>query len=205
MMAANLARLSVERYANDPEHRRVAPRLFAGKDPEQLLMALESPDFKLPKKTREIYLYLPYRMMGIFPTVMLFGNLDLSTGKPLRKPLFYPLRPVKQEGNLLRFAGGLKVDLQRGELIEGRGASPLRRLVVASLQKDMSIRVVEQNYHREGRYTLVYLKSYGKAVLMDNETFRSLYVQMFMLGRYDPKLFEPVVLSPYSRIYRVKR
>ena len=205
MLAANLARLSVERYANDPEHRRVAPRLFAGKDPEQLLMALESPDFKLPKKTREIYLYLPYRMMGIFPTVMLFGNLDLSTGKPLRKPLFYPLRPVKQEGNLLRFAGGLKVDLQRGELIEGRGASPLRRLVVASLQKDMSIRVVEQNYHREGRYTLVYLKSYGKAVLMDNETFRSLYVQMFMLGRYDPKLFEPVVLSPYSRIYRVKR
>jgi len=31
-----------------------------------------------------------------------------------------------------------------------------------------------------------------------------MYVQMFILGKYDKRFFEPVVLSPYTRIYRLK-
>jgi len=51
---------------------------------------------------------------------------------------------------------------------------------------------------------MVYMKSYGKFVLMDMETFNSMYVQMFMLGKYDKNLFELVISSPYSRIYKLK-
>jgi dolichyl-diphosphooligosaccharide--protein glycosyltransferase/undecaprenyl-diphosphooligosaccharide--protein glycosyltransferase len=204
-LAANLARLAVERYANDPRHRKVAPEIFKGKDPNTVLAELEASDYPLPPKTREVYLYLPLRMMGIFPTVALFGNLDLSNGSALRKIEFYPLRPVGQKGTTLQLSNGLQIDIKKGELLSRGGRIPLRRLVVASLEKNMKIRVGEQNYHLQGRYSVVYLKSYGKIVLMDNATYRSTYVQMFMLGRYDPKLFEPVVLSPYTRIYRLKK
>ena len=51
---------------------------------------LENGTYVLPKKTRDIYLYLPYRMLNIFPTVSVFGNLDLTTGKAERKIAFYP-------------------------------------------------------------------------------------------------------------------
>jgi dolichyl-diphosphooligosaccharide--protein glycosyltransferase/undecaprenyl-diphosphooligosaccharide--protein glycosyltransferase len=49
------------------------------------------------------------------------------------------------------------------------------------------------------------MKSYGKFIVMDEATFRSVYVQMFILGKYNKKLFEPVVSSPYSKIYKLKR
>jgi len=204
VLAANLSRLAVETYVKDPHHK-VAPKLFAGRDPNLMLAKLETQEFAPPPKTREIYFYLPYRMMNIFPTVMLFGNLDLSTGKPLRKPLFMPMRPRGQSGDLLKLSGGMAIDLRRGMLIERRQKIPLRRLVVASLAKNMAIKTVTQNYYEEGAYSVVFLRSYGRIVIMDNRTYRSLYVQMFMLGRYDKALFEPVLASPYTRIYRLKR
>jgi undecaprenyl-diphosphooligosaccharide--protein glycosyltransferase len=205
-LAANLARLAVESYVTDPEHRSVAPRIFAKKDSDLLLERLASDTYPLPKKSREIYLYLPYRMMGIFPTVMLFGDLDLKTGKALRKPLFMTTTPVGGKGDMIRLSNGLLLDLKSGYLLEGREKKiPLKRLAVAVLQKDMKIKTETFSYRPEGKYSAVYLKSYRRIILMDNQTFRSLYVQMFMLGNYDDRLFEPVVLSPYTRIYRLKR
>jgi hypothetical protein len=49
------------------------------------------------------------------------------------------------------------------------------------------------------------MKSYGKFIVMDEQTFNSTYVQMFLLGKYDKNLFELVVSSPYSRIYKLKK
>jgi len=40
---------------------------------------------------------------------------------------------------------------------------------------------------------------------MDSQTFNSMYVQMFILGKYDKDLFELVISSPYSKIYKVKK
>jgi dolichyl-diphosphooligosaccharide--protein glycosyltransferase/undecaprenyl-diphosphooligosaccharide--protein glycosyltransferase len=40
---------------------------------------------------------------------------------------------------------------------------------------------------------------------MDVATYQSMYIQMFVLGKYDKKLFELKVASPYSRIYKLKR
>ncbi|WP_292660620.1 STT3 domain-containing protein [Nitratifractor sp.] len=204
ILAANFARLAVETYAKDPHHK-VAPKLFEGKDPNRLLAEMEQRDFPLPPKTREVYFYLPYRMMNIFPTVMLFGNLDLTTGKALRRPLFSVMRPVGQKGNILELSGGVAIDLRRGLLLDRRQKIRLRRLVVTELGKKMSIRSVTQNYYSEGTYSVIFLKSYGRVVILDNQTFQSLYVQMFMLGRYDKELFELVLASPYTRIYRLKR
>ncbi|HHD80612.1 MAG TPA: peptide-binding protein, partial [Campylobacterales bacterium] len=77
-LAANLSRLAVETYV-DSNYSIVADTLFKnGKkdqiDPNLLLSELENGIYELPKKTRDIYLYLPYRMLRIFPTVAVFGN-----------------------------------------------------------------------------------------------------------------------------------
>ena len=60
-------------------------------------------------------------------------------------------------------------------------------------------------YHTEGKLSVIYMKSYGQFIVLDVETFNSMYVQMFILGKYDKNLFELVVSSPYSKIYKVKR
>jgi dolichyl-diphosphooligosaccharide--protein glycosyltransferase/undecaprenyl-diphosphooligosaccharide--protein glycosyltransferase len=207
-LAARLSRLAVETYV-ESNYSIVADRLLHNKKPDQLdpnlyLEKLKNGSIDLPKKTREIYLYMPLRMMNIFPTVMVFGNLDLTTGKALRKVKFYPTNAIKSAQGKIWFANGITFESKKGELIIGKQRIPVKSFVLAQLQKSGKTRIQVQPYHLDGDLVVLYLKSYGRFIVMDTQTFRSMYVQMFMLGKYDPKYFEPVVASPYTRIYRLK-
>ena len=208
-LAANLSRLAVETYV-DSNHSVVSDALFRNgkqdqKDPNLILDQLENDAYKLPKKTRDVYLYLPYRMMGIFPTVAVFGNLDLTTGKPKRKITFYPTSVARNQGEMVQLRNGMVLDLKHGDALLGKEKVPLQAMYVTTNDASGAIRVQKQPYHLDGKLIAVYMKSYGRMVVMDPKTFRSTYIQMFVLGRYDPKLFESVVVSPYSRIYKLKR
>ena len=61
------------------------------------------------------------------------------------------------------------------------------------------------SYSANGKYAVIYMRSYGIFVIMDIATFDSAYVQMFIFGKYDKNLFELVVSSPYSKIYKLKK
>jgi dolichyl-diphosphooligosaccharide--protein glycosyltransferase/undecaprenyl-diphosphooligosaccharide--protein glycosyltransferase len=209
VLAANFSRLAVETYV-DSNYSVVVDTLFKnGKkdqvDPNLLLSELEDNTYKLPPKTRDIYLYLPYRMLNIFPTVAVFGNLDLNSGKEERKIVFYPTQAISNKNGVLKFRNGLVFDANKGQLFFGKNVQSVRQFVVTQNKKSGKIALQAQNYDPSGRYSIVYMKSYGRFVVMDNQTFHSMYIQMFMLGRYDKNLFELVVSSPYSRIYKLKK
>ena len=208
-LAANLARLSVETYV-DSNYSIITNTLFKnGKqdqiDPNELLSKLESDTYPLPKKTRDIYLYMPYRMLNIFPTVAVFGNLDLTTGKPERKIIFYPTIATRNNNGVLTFSNGIGFDTQSGELIFGKQRAPVRYFMITKTKKNGETSVQAQQYHPTGDYIVIYMKSYGQFVIMDIDTFNSMYVQMFIMGKYDKNLFELVISSPYSKIYRLKK
>ena len=208
-LAANLSRLAVETYV-DSNHSIVANTLFKnGKkdqlDPNLFLAELEDAEYKLPKKTRDIYLYLPYRMMNIFPTVSVFGNLDLTTGKKQRNMFFSPGRAVKKQGEWTLLSNGIAIDLNRGLLQEKGGNISINKMVITQTTKEGYLKNMSRTFHEDGKYSVVYMRDYNTIVVMDNETFKSTYVQMFMLERYDSKLFELVVASPYSKIYKLKK
>jgi len=208
-LAANLARVAIETYV-DSNYSVVANTLFKNGqkdqvDPNLLLMQLEDGTYPMPRKTRDIYLYMPYRMLNIFPTVTVFGNLDLTTGKPERKVLFYPTHAVKNDHGVLQFSNGIIFDIKKGELFFGSQEVPVRYFMLTQLTKDGKTKIEAQPYHANGGYVVVYMKDYGRFIIMDERTFNSMYVQMFILGKYDKNLFELVVSSPYSKIYRLKK
>ena len=208
-LAANLSRLAVETYV-DSNYSVIADTLFKNgkddqRDPNLLLSELESGEYVVPKKSRDIYLYLPYRMLPIFPTVVKFGNLDLKTGTPERRIMFYPTRAIQNNNGVLQFANGLVFNTHNGELNSGREKILISKFVITELDKNGNIKVTSHPYYTQGEAVVLYMKNYGKFIVMDNEIFQSMYVQMFILGKYDKELFEPVVVSPYSRIYRLKR
>ncbi len=207
-LAAKLGRLSVETYV-DTNYSNIANTLFRNgeedqKDPNLFLLKVENNDIPVPPKSRDIYLYLPYRMMGIFPTVMVFGNIDLTTGKKVRDAMFYPAYIKSSTGGMIILSNGIMLDSQKGELRIGKKRLSIREFVVAQNKKDSILSSQSHIYHMDGKYAVVYMKSYGRVVVMDEKTFHSTYVQMFMLGKYDKKFFDLVVASPYSRIYRIK-
>ena len=208
-LAVNLSRLAVETYV-DSNYSVVTETLFKnGKkdqlDPNMLLANLEASTFKLPPKTRDIYLYLPYRMLRIFPTVAIFGNLDLTTGQEERKMSFFPTRAVGQKEGMLSFANGITFDTQKGQIQLGQQTKDVKNFIITQNTQEGEVQLQSQPYHIEGEYVVIFMKSYGQFLVMDTETFNSTYVQMFVLGKYDKNLFELVVSSAYSRIYKLKK
>ena len=208
-LAANLSRLAVETYV-ESNYKVVADTLFKNREKDQLdpnlfLSELDDPDYTLPKKTRDVYLYLPYRMLNIFPTVSVFGNLDLTTGKAERKISFYPTQAVSNKDSLLVFRNGIQFDTKKGMISLGKQEIKVKHFIVTQLTKDGKTQLQSQHYHADGQFAIVYMKSYGQFIVMDSETFNSSYVQMFMLEKYDKDLFELVVSSPYSKIYKLKK
>ena len=207
-LAARLSRVAVETYVAS-NYKVVADVLFKNRqkdqrDPNLVLSEIESGAYPIPQKTREIYLYMPLRMMHIFPTIMKFGNLDLTTGEKKRNVMFYPTSAKKSEKGKLFLRNGFVFDMKKGELSIRNRKLPVKLFVTTQLQKSGDVRTTVKPYHRDGSYVVVYLKSYGSFIVMDEKTFKSMYVQMFMLGKYDKRFFEPVMTSPYSRIYRLK-
>ncbi len=207
-LAARLSRVAVETYV-DSNYSVIADTLFKNEkkdqvDPNILLAELENGTYPLPKKTRDIYLYLPYRMLNIFPTVSVFGNLDLMTGKALRKIVFYPTVAINNQKGILRFQNGIIFNSKKGRLKLGQMEGDVKYFIATQNTNDNKIQLQSQLYHVDGKYVVVYMKSYNRFIVMDIETFKSTYVQMFILGKYDKELYELVVASPYTRIYRLK-
>ena len=201
---ANFARFSVEEYISNG-YKTVTKTLFKEKNPNDFLDELELSDVKLPQKSRDIYLYMPYRMLSIFPTVGMFSNLNLETGKKLRDIYFFPTQIRKQSSSKLYLANGMQLDLSKGYVKIGNNNLKITSLDIVTLDRKNHTHTQSKGYHFDGKMSVVFLKSYNKIIVMDNQTYNSAYVQMFMLGNYDKELFELVVASPYTKIYRVKK
>ena len=208
-LAANLSRLAVETYV-DSNYSIVADTLFKNEkedevDPNLFLSELDDSDYILPEKTRDIFLYLPYRMLNIFPTVAVFGNLDLTTGKAERKISFYPTQAVSNQEGILTFGNGITFNANKGVISLGQRQVKVKHFIITQHVKEGKTQLHSQFYHADGQFAVVYMKSYGQFIVMDIETFNSTYVQMFILEKYDKELFELVVSSPYSKIYKLKK
>lgn len=174
-------------------------------NPEVFLSDLKSNNYTPPKKTRNIYLYLPYRMMNIFPTVAVFGNLDLTTGKPKRKFIFYPTSVEDNKNGIIVLKNGITFDAKKGLIHAGTDKKYVKNFIVTQNTQGEKTNLQSKLYHIDGTHAVIYMKSYGRFVVMDIETFHSVYVQMFILGKYDKNFFELVVSSPYSKIYKFRK
>ena len=208
ILAANLSRLSVEGYVKkDYSYTPIINDLIkeSNLSANEFLASLKNKDYKLPSKTRDVYLYMPLRMANIFSTVMLFGNLDLTTGKKLREAMFYPAYLRAKKGDMLMLSNGLVIDAKKGLVYFGKNALKIKYLVETKRDSSGKISVSPSIYNKDGVLALLYLKSTGQLIVMDMQTFNSMYVQMGLLGNYDKDLFELVIKSPYSRIYKLKR
>jgi hypothetical protein len=131
--------------------------------------------------------------------------LDLTTGKAERKIVFYPTSVAKNKDGILTFKNGIVFDAKKGTIRLGKQEVNVRYFIITEMTKEGETKLQSQRYHTNGELVVLYMKSYGQFIVMDSQTFNSTYVQMFILGKYDKELFELVVSSPYSKIYKLKK
>ncbi len=224
LRAAKMARLDVEyterKYAlldqnetdlNDTEAKRsnLAQMMldYGYRDANTFLEALALDEIKPPKKSRDVYFYLPNRMLTIFPTVARFSYIDLMDGKELSQPLFLLCSALEQKGKsiTLLYQNRFKflLDLQKGSVLLGDKELSLRSFYVTYYDRSMHLRVQQTPLHERG-LSVIYMKNYNTFLIVDEAMLHSTYVELFVFEHYNKELFEPVILSPLAKVYKLK-
>jgi len=207
--SAKMARLDVEYDVKRSETNTTGSLIekmtkdYGFNDTNDFLLSLQT-DIKLPKKTRDVYLYLPFRMLNIYPTVALFSNLDLMTGKEQKRPFFYKSRGLKDVGDKILLGNGIAIDKKTSSLVLGAKKVPIRRFVKTAYDKQGKLHVNSQLIDFTAQLSVIYMRNYGAFLIVDENTYNSTYVQLFVLEHYDKNLYEKVIMSPSVKIYKLK-
>lgn len=215
--AANMARLDVEytenKFKSQKEMQDKNLTVFSNieemtKDygyinTNDFLRTLSS-DIKLPKKTRDIYFYLPYRMINIYPTVTLFSNINLMNGLKGKQPFFFASRNFKDLGSKIQLAQNIFLDKRTLQLTLGNKTLPIKRFVKTYYDKTMKLHKDVQLVNFSSNISVIYMQNYNTFLIVDEKTYNSLYIQLMVLENYDKNLFKPVILNPSAKVYRLK-
>lgn len=206
--AARLARISTETYVASG-YKEIADTLFINKNGSAINVSdyLDTLRYQesinMPKKTREVYLYLPWRMMDILPTVALFSNLDLNTPDNRQQPFFYASSTIQDTGKTLELGDGISVLKEKNMIKLGGQEVPIKSFYQVGYTPQKTLEVNEQSFSSEG-FNLIYLASYGRFLVVDDFYMHSNYIQMFVFEHYDKNLYEAVNLDPMNKIYKLK-
>lgn len=212
-VAAKMARLDVEytekRFHLDNTTKWASSNIeqmtldYGYKDTNDFLSSLGT-DIKMPQKTRDVYLYLPNRMMGIFPTVTLFSNIDLMSGTKGARPFFYKSNSIKDTGATIELGNNIRIIKAKGQIQIGKQTITLNNFAVTQYDNKGRLQKQIQTIDKNSPISVIYMKNYNQFLVLDKKMYNSTYIQLFALENYDKNLYEPVILDPLSKIYRLK-
>jgi dolichyl-diphosphooligosaccharide--protein glycosyltransferase/undecaprenyl-diphosphooligosaccharide--protein glycosyltransferase len=185
----------------DTDYLKQMMKKYNFKNPNDFIDYLAT-DIKLPKLKEDIYYFLPLRMFDILPTVAIFSSIDLKTGKK-HQNFFMQSNNFQQKSGFLFLDNGVKIDLSKKVIIFGRQIIPIKIFAVTQYDKKGKFHKLIQRVSNQG-LNIIFMKSYGKILIMDDRFFNSAFVQLFVFEN-GGGLFEPVILDPYVKVYKVKK
>lgn len=209
--SANMARLEVEytekAFSDKNESSNLNKMLKDFKIPNvnEFLLSLGDQNFTTPPKSRDIYYYLPDRMIQIFPVVTKFSRLDLISGKEFSDPFFIPSTSFAQGKDGIILSEGIIIS-NDGTNISFNGKT-FRTNTYIQTKYDENGTLKKDIHHIDdtGMFYIVYMADYGRFLIMDKEMFGSTYIKLFVLEDYDANIFEPVILDPSAKVYKLKK
>ncbi|MDQ7060752.1 MAG: STT3 domain-containing protein [Sulfurimonas sp.] len=220
-LAAKMARLDVEftersfiiRKENMDKNESEQTKVFSNieemtkaydfDDTNDFLYSLQT-DVKLPKKTRDIYFYLPHQMLNIYPTVKIFSNLDLMNGEQEKAPFFFVSRNFKETQEKIILNSAVFMDKKDLTLSIKDKKVAIKRFVKTGYTKDMRFSKNIKYINESADLSIIYMSAYNTFLVLDEDTYNSMYIQLSVLEEYDKSLFEQVVVNPHAKIYKLK-
>ena len=221
MVAAKMARLDVEyterafkirdenKDLNESDRIKLSTNIeemtknYSFKDTNDFLLSLQT-DIELPKKTRDIYFYLPLKMLNIYPTIKLFSNIDLMTGKKGKPPFFFKSTNFREGKEKIQLAQEIFINKKDLSLEINVNKIALKRFVTTAYTEDMKFIKDVKEIDSNANLNVIYMSAFKTFLIVDEETYNSLYIQLMVLEEYDKNLFEQVVINPYAKIYKLK-
>lgn len=174
------------------------------KDYEQYLQALSSKEFATTKKSRDVYLYLPHQMFEILTTIKQFSNVNLITGEQTGEHFmnFYEGTEEREDG--IYYSNQKIVDKKNMKVQISNNHVSIGKYSIAGYDKNNKLIKNEKNINANGTLHVLSLPNLGGVLIADDEMYNSLYVQIFLLENYDRTLFEPMIMKPDLKIFKLK-
>ena len=214
--AVNLARLKAQTFVDLQRKREkgesvsgtAVQAIFKDGTPDLefyqgLMSDLDDNNSVLPHKTRDIFLFLPYEILRIFPTILSFSSRNLyfpqkygANNQAAKDPPMMILRNGRREGNSFVFDGGYRLD-RRGYLrIDGEKGGVIPYGQMLSVRDDgkpaNQVNFIEfnglkipSNINSSAARRLLFVEDKNELVILSPETFRSTFAQRFLLDRLD--------------------
>ncbi|MDY3133294.1 MAG: general glycosylation pathway protein, partial [Campylobacter lanienae] len=209
--SANMARLEVEYTEKGYKQNRSGNNLeqilkdYNYSELDKFLSDIKSDKFNLPSKSRDIYYYLPDRMLSIFLVVNKFSRLDLLNGREWGDPFFVISTKYTQAQNAIALDNGILI-ARNGSYIELNGTKyEVNSYIETKYDENMVLNKTIYNINNQAGVYIIYMVDYDRFILLDKEMFNSTFIQLYVLENYQNTPFEPVILDPTTKVYRLKR
>ena len=207
--ASKMARLDVEYTESNFNSKRSFSNIeqmtvdYGFSDTNDFLLSLQT-EVELPEKTRDIYFYLPFRMLSIYPTVKLFSNMDLMSGEKRKAPFFFVSKNFRDLGDKIQLSNEISMNKKDFTLNIGKQKVPIRRFVKTYYNKKMELKKEEKLVNFNSKLSVVFMSNYNTFLVLDEDTYNSLYIKLMVLEEYDHNLFEKVLANPHTKVYKLK-
>lgn len=173
-------------------------------NPNDFLSALHNKNIQRPEKTRDVYFYLPNRMMELIPTIDKFSNINIATGDIGVSPFFYVSKQYSEKNDVIELGNNIILHKVGATLQIGDQVVPLKNFIVTEYDNKGILNKNLQEVNPNAKVSVIFMKNYNQFIVTDDRMFNSTYVQLFVLENYDKELFEPVVLTPLAKVYKLK-
>jgi undecaprenyl-diphosphooligosaccharide---protein glycotransferase len=142
--------------------------------------------------------------MSIFPTITQFSNINLMNGQKLREPFFYMSRGFRETPSSIKLGRGIAIDKVNSTLNIGSKKIPIRRFAKTFYDESMQLHKDIKLLNFTGTLNVIYMSNYNAFLVLDEDTYNSLYIQLMVLEEYDKSLFEKVIFNPNVKVYKLK-
>ncbi|RLA84529.1 MAG: peptide transporter [Epsilonproteobacteria bacterium] len=207
--ASKMMRLNVEyeeiKYAKHRGGTHISNMAsdYGFKDINKFLTSLQS-DIKLPKKTRDIYIYLPERMFNTYHTIKLFSNINLNTGVKGTESFIYKPTRYREDTETIDLDNGVVVHKKTGKITINKKTYFINNIATTFYDKNGKLQSKIQTINPKASFNVVFLSKEKQFFVVDNSVYNSLYFQLFILENYDKSLFEPTIITDIAKVYKLK-
>ena len=208
--SANMARLSVEYIEQSLDEKPGslllrAEKDYGEKDINKFLKSLNDENFKLPKKTRDVYYYFVPEIIDMLPAILKFTSINIATGEErLDRTVHIGYQFTIEADGKLDLGGGWTLPgidsphlLHNGKEVKINSRHHIARGADGNLVKN------DKKLDESADIHVLFLADYERILILDQKAYDSAFVQMFLLDNHDKNLFEQVYLGNKAKIYKL--
>jgi dolichyl-diphosphooligosaccharide--protein glycosyltransferase/undecaprenyl-diphosphooligosaccharide--protein glycosyltransferase len=87
----------------------------------------------------------------------------------------------------------------------GNKRVPVNHFAITAYDNFGKLHTNIQTLNPTSRLNVIFMRNYNRFLVLDDDMYNSLFIQLYVLENYDKELFEPVILTPLAKVYKLKK